>query len=445
MSTTLVLSNPSSDRDVLSGHLVVQQTTKPLADASKKIATYARSINSSIEECKTGRKKRKAGGMKTIGANTQRTLGKQFHLMDRTLRIVSQGAADPLTNDLVWYGLISDLMCIGFIKDDAPSKWKWRKNYFDGVPLALRPRDKVWTVYRRVLNQLPLSNAIHLAVYRWITSVCRVAIRQRTSTSFFPRKCLLRIAEEVKEFLKVLFDRSKFEDHRKTATADSTHTKVKFRLTVSGRELLHNAYTTFQPVIPESLRPIVQNSLHSKHIYCPLPSLVKRNKRSSSLVGSQARPQLYVHEHNAEVGKEALLGEQSGTLSEIIFYSSKTARGNQPVEGIRRVILQHLSGFMEGCAIFGLHQMFGNGDRYMFKLHMIRLFVEKITESISAERLEKKRKKKQVSESAKITAPAPLSKRKADKTIPVVQKKKKQNLQPEDGESDAALLLLLCK
>jgi hypothetical protein len=375
--------------------------------------------------------------------NTQRTLGKQFHILDKTFRIVSQTGKDPLINDLVWYGLCSDLVAIGFCKDGTTAKWKWRKSYYDGVPLSLRSRDDDWTVYRRVLNQLPLLNAIHLAVYRWIAQLCRVFIQKKNpSISFIPSKCLLEIAARAKLFVKDFFNipdpslpitiEADAVDVRPTVPEDRSVTKVKFRLTEEGRKLLNNSYTTFQPVVPQNIRVHIHNSLRAPLIHSSLSSLSGLNAGEDPML-------LYVHERVLEYTDPSVESELNHelALSSIRFHSSRDGRSKDLVESIRRCILQHLAGYPEGCANFGLRQLFGDGAEYERRLKLIEEFVTQLADTVVVQRPKKRVPNVKIRSPGEPVTPA-------TKEQPVSTKRRKLSTGNIHAD-DAHLLLLLGK
>ena len=180
-------------------------------------------------------------------------------------------------------------------------------------------------------------------------------------------------------------------------------------------------------------------SLNCKNIHCNFEDLIIRKKRTLSV--KHPNSYLYAHEHNDSIRKTegSEPNKSFENLSEISFQSSKTVRVDDPVESIRRGILQHLSGFTEGCAIFGLQQMFGSGKEFISKLELISQFVKRISESISEERLKSKRAKAKPSVSKENTARSG-KKRKAKSAIECSEQKHKKDTQPKI--SDAAMLLL---
>jgi len=59
------------------------------------------------------------------------------------------------------------------------------------------------------------------------------------------------------------------------------------------------------------------------------------------------------------------------------------------VESIRRCILQHLAGYPEGCANFGLRQLFGDGAEYERRLKLIEQFVTQLADTVVVQRPKK--------------------------------------------------------
>jgi hypothetical protein len=312
--------------------------------------------------------------------STQRTLGKQFHSMQKTLRIVSLSGNDPLVNDFVWLALCSDLVAIGFCNANCSRFIRRKRADFDGVPLALRPHNSDWTVYRRVLNQIPLLHAVHLAAFRWVCFLCTNRVKRASGAGDLPATTLLEINERAAAFLRRLvrpsFDVPAFlaQDPREPLPADASTAKVKFRLTSIGQKLLINSCSTFQPVVPQNLRSRLESSLRSPVLHCPIPVLA-----SDSTSSEERQMPLYVHELSKRTRENEMI-DLGGLKWEP--YNGERRNGANSTQIVRRCVLQHLCGYIEGCAIFGLRQLFGNGAEFMDRVAMVEHFVEAVGKAV---------------------------------------------------------------
>ena len=56
-------------------------------------------------------------------------------------------------------------------------------------------------------------------------------------------------------------------------------------------------------------------------------------------------------------------------------YNGERRNGENATQIVRRCVLQHLCGYIEGCAMFGLRQLFGNGNEFLERIFQIEQFV----------------------------------------------------------------------
>ena len=320
----------------------------------------------------------------TYSESTQRTLGRQFHTMDKTLRIVCLSGKDPLVNDLVWFALCADLVSIKFCNPSCSQFAKRKCRDFDNVPLSLRPHENDWTVYRRVLNQIPLLNAVHLSIFRWLCALCVKRTKRAFAVDALPSSTLIQMNQRIVTFLRVLvspsFDPKAFAkvDQRPSLPVDRKTSKVKFRLTSLGQNLLVNACSTFQPVIPKNCRLRLENSLRHEALHCPVDSLANESTLPEDRVQA-----LYYH----ETTRENVSATNMLDLGGLKWYSSSSGTAKlDATTAIRHCILQHLSGFIEGCAIFGMRQLFGNGMGFDYRVEMIEAFVDGLSETLTVDK-----------------------------------------------------------
>ena len=349
---------------------------------------------------------------------SQRTLGQQFHAMNRTLRIVriTFTGEDPLMNDFVWLGLILDFICTGFCNKDAINHVRRKSGcQFDMIPLALRPFVNDWVIYKRVLNQLPLIHCVKLCLFRWVCQLSSNALKlipfnaeedkefesdemenDRKRMDFMKRcreykilsyETLEQIRELVASFVQItLEDKAHFVDNRqkylgpeaskqeRTKIYRGSTTKLKCRLTKHGQTLLSNACGTFQPVVPEQLKYPTENSLLNKHLYAP-------NEFLREVYNERVLPAYPMYDHNS---RRYVAANNGDTLADYYWEDEPFDDGTSSISAhrkttymhvIRRNLFQHLAGNPESCAIYGLRQYYGNGKQFYLKLNDIKDFI----------------------------------------------------------------------